>query len=118
MSYIVSIFFNAPDRDELDHVIAELKKLWKIDFKTAPADPHTFYRYEGLGLLVDVLDDHGMENDRDMHFTEYRYWISVEATIRVDERYSSTRSMAIYFAHQLFERFRWPCMVVVSSYTL
>jgi hypothetical protein len=115
MSWTLSIFFNALGQTE--EVITQLEKLWLIKFRKEVNDITTFYTVESLGIFIDIFPEHGMEDDQGLAFTQYKYEIDI-SLYAVQGFEPLGRNIAFYLAEQLFERLKWPCIVVEELQTL
>lgn len=109
MTWTNNIYFNTPD--SLEGVIGKLETLWSIKFQQAGSGLDQLYLYEGLGILVTLCADHGMEDDLGINFSKYTYQLNVSLR-KVTDFESFLRAVAFYIAYQLFEKFGWPCIVV------
>lgn len=109
MTWTNNIFFNSPD--SLEGVIEKLETLWSIKFQQESSGLDRLYLYEGLGILVTLCSDHGMEDDLGINFSKFTYQLNVSLR-KVTDFESFLRAVAFYIAYQLSEKFGWPCIVV------
>ena len=110
MSWIVSVFFNAPL--PLDGVIDRVEELWLIEFKKRQSSGEAVYHFGGLGLSLSLFDDHGLVDNMGISFSKYEYELDFSVYTAEEGREALRRSMALHAARVFYGRFGWPCTVV------
>lgn len=114
MSYDVEVYFNAPK--SFDDLISFLEGIWGINFKRSEEFKEAVYK--GLGLSVIVVPNYTMVDNIGIPFSNFHYEILVKTYVRQTGSHNLVRSLALWIAHQLHERFNWPCIVVEEEQEL
>ncbi len=110
MSWGMSVLFNTTA--DLATVVEELEALWLVSFERKTFDDRELYRFEGLTLLIDLFDEHGMESDVGIDFESYRYEMDLHIIQKLDGYQELCRSFAIFVANQLNQVLSCSCIVV------
>ena len=102
MSWSVSLFVDGAS--SLQALAAEDSTFSGIPLEYVNDDDGTRFRYYGRDFRLILLEDHGMENDRDMNFQDYRYDVSLwrNNTPKVTQAQANT----LEFATTLFQKFK------------
>lgn len=111
MSYDVSVFFNAPN--SLEELVNRLEKLWSVTFHQSDRFDDV-YQYNGFGLIISIIGEHGLVDHSGILFSAYQYEITVKTFVRPNTKNPTNliRDFAFWIAYELHERFNWPCIVV------
>ena len=109
MSAFTSVFFNSGLN--LKETVQLLSKLFRISFVYEEDPP--LYEYTGLDFAILLYEDHDLEDDGDLLFTQYQYKITV--LNRYGNKlydYEVRRYLAMYIFQRLIRVHQFPAMVV------
>jgi hypothetical protein len=102
MCYNVSLFVDTAS--SLEEFADEVRSLLDIALQRVDRDGAVSYEYSRPDFTLDLFADHGMVNDRDMKFEDYRYQLSFSVTTRLIVR--KLRTKTLRFARLAFERLK------------
>lgn len=101
MSWNVSIYLDPAHSIEV--LAEEIGNLLGVTLQEIDEDGKK-YQYSTNDFVLYLDADHGLENDRDMNFSDYRYQISLWSLNTLDPQKS--RANALKFAHFVFDQLR------------
>ena len=106
----MNILFNATV--DLVAIVSELEELWLVSFERKFFTETALYRFEGLNLLIDMFDEHGLDNDMGINFESYRYEMDIYPVKKLEGYKDLCRSLALFLANQLHGTLGYSCIVV------
>ena len=112
MAASTHIFFNA--EKSLAAVADELGALLILSFRFIDGE-FKKYQAEGGMLVLQLQEEHGFENDKDIPFEHFRYWLSIDCLYRLNiHPYNEhmRQSAARLAYHLILGHLGYPAMLV------
>ena len=115
MSKFLNIFIEA--KVNLDELVNRLSKILNTSFNKTGS----IYRFQGVGIELNIFTNHDLEDDMGIKFSEYTFQINIGIDIKIpqNEYWENLRYyMAMYIYYLLLEKTNWKCMIVDDLQTL
>jgi hypothetical protein len=118
MAVSTHVFFNS--KKSLGDAAEELGKLLTLQFRFIEGDFKS-YGAEGCMMALRLFDDHGFEDDKQIPFERFRYWLKFDCLYRLDvypynEQMRQATARLTY--HLITSQLGYPAMLVEDLQTL
>lgn len=114
MSTPISIFFNS--NSDIANTILEVEKTLNLKLNLIhDQNEEIRYQYKGLGFILTLFNDHGLEDDKGLPFSHYQYEIDfdiVKEGVQAEVWENLQYYTAMYSYYRMITQLKYPMMIV------
>jgi len=113
MSASISIFIEY--EKDIEKTVSDIQIALGVKLEPIPDSEYHSYQHVGLGFVMTLYGNHGLEDDKDISFSKYQYEIDfdeIRGGIRAEYWENLQYYVAMYSYSKIVKELKCPAMIV------